>query len=100
MCSKRGREQDQPWLQPSAALGSSPHPSLQTCTPLPSPQPTLGALLPVSQFLAVAMFVLQLAGVVVMSLMETAVLRGNASCTEGPFESRLWAARPSQELVP
>lgn len=59
---------DQPCPQPSAALGSSPYPSLQTC----APRPGLGSFLTISHLLEAAVFVLQLM-VAVMSLMGPAV---------------------------
>lgn len=61
-------KRDQPCPQPSAALGSSPYPSLQTC----APRPGSGSFLTVSQLLEAAVFVLQLV-VAVMSLMGPAV---------------------------
>ena len=70
---KTGRERDQPCPQLSTALGSSPHPSLQTCAPRPGPQPELGSLLPVSRLPEAAVFVLLLIMVAVMSLMGPAV---------------------------
>lgn len=54
-------------------MGSSPHPSLQTCTTRPSPQPKLGSLCLISQLLEAGVFILQLAMVVLMSLMGTTV---------------------------
>ena len=77
---EKGREQQQPCPQPSSALGSSPHPSLQTCAPRPGPQPELGSLLPVSQLPEANVFAPQL---VMMSPMGHRGDVPNGTCGSG-----------------